>query len=236
MRCNNCQVNIKCKADRCPLCGAPVNSDGEVPFAKKDKASLKRFYLTLSLLIVLLIATAICITLNVLIYKDFAWSSIVAVGCFFIYYTVFYTIFTQNRLHKRILGQAIIFGISIIVIKLFVNGSAFGYSLAILIATQFYQAVLGIYLIIKKETASKYSLTAISTSVVCLIYNVIFLFINKPTELDLSATPSFNTEAYLMRLNLPIMVSICFTVVCIIVLVAVFAKSLKGELKKAFHQ
>ena len=73
-------------------------------------------------------------------------------------------------------------------------------------------------------------------SVVCLIYNVIFLFINKPTELDLSATPSFNTEAYLMRLNLPIMVSICFTVVCIIVLVAVFAKNLKGELKKAFHQ
>ena len=108
MRCNNCQVNIKCKADRCPLCGAPVNADGEVPFAKKDKASLKRFYLTLSLLIVSLIVTAVCITLNALVFTTSYWSAIVAVGCFFIYYTVYYTIFTQNRLHKRILGQAII--------------------------------------------------------------------------------------------------------------------------------
>lgn len=218
MRCSNCNVEVACKTNKCPLCGRALVSDGEQSYPTPKIRHSIRSKGSLIALIAVLIVSIVTLCVNLVLDKTFLWSIAVSAICFYIYLTVFYTIFTQNGLHKRILGQIILLSVLLFVFKLVLIKDDLINSI-IISAVLFVGTVSSIiFLISTGKKAPKYVSTVLLSAVICIVINLSFAF-------------GFNYDV-----KIPCYIVTGINGLLVIVLLAVFNKNLFFELKKVFHQ
>ena len=216
MRCEKCNVEITCKADRCPLCHTPLRSQGEVAFPKPDTRRAHPGKFTLIYLIVAVVVNAICITLNVYFGTKFLWSVMVLVVSVYVYHFINIVLITKPRWHRNVLGQILILTAIFIVIRLTIGGNHWIF-IAWLPALYMASDILMIVFMIKQGRESPK-------------YIAMFLFICL-----LGVVPTICAYAFDLSVKIPSIVATCVGGVMFVSAIIIWRKTILYELSKAFH-
>lgn len=216
MRCKNCNVEVACKSTVCPLCHAPLVSEGEVPF---PTPAVKRIILgkfSLAYIVLAVIVNVICITLNFIFTPTKLWFVAVLVSFIYVYYFINVTVAAKRGFHKRILGQALVLTAIFAVIKLAVGGNHWifiSWLPAIYLASD---ALMLIFIFKKRNEASKY----IATLLLLCVFGVI---------------PCVSAYVFDLSVKLPSIIATCVSAAIFLITVIVCRKTVADELKKVFH-
>ncbi len=216
MRCKNCNVEIACKSTVCPLCHAPLVSDGEVPF---PTPAVKRILLgkfSVAFIALGVIVNIICIALNFIFTPKVLWFVPVFVSFIYVYYFVNVTVAAKRGFHKRILGQVLILTVMFAVIKLAVGGNHWIF-ITWLPAIYLASDILMLIFIFKKHNeSSKY----IATLLLLCIFGVI---------------PCISAYVFDLSVKLPSIIATSVSLLILVVALIVCRKTIADELKKVFH-
>ncbi len=120
--CVNCGVELDASAEVCPLCGTPVLNPSDLkkiaeaqppfPVEKSQVEAVKRKDLGVLLTIVVLAVAAVCVILNVCVFRENLWSLAVVGACVILW--VFlepFVLYTGQPIYLSLLGDgaAVIF-------------------------------------------------------------------------------------------------------------------------------
>ena len=216
MRCNNCNVEITCQADVCPLCHSKLNSSGETPFPKANPKKLrislyKKIYIIIGFLI-----TVTCVSVNLTLSPSFLWSLTVPIGFIYFYYLVSVTILTQHGFHKRILGQAVILSVVFIIIRLIVGGNHWMFIVWLPAVYVVSDILMCIFIAKKGKESPKYIMTLLLLCIFGIMPVVCAYIFDLSIKIVAIASTSFSIFIFILT--------------CII-----WRRTLIHELKKVFH-
>lgn len=215
MRCKNCNVEVSCKAVKCPLCHEPLICEGEIAFPtptpKVKKANgLLKMYVLLALFV-----TLVCIALNVVIDASVLWCIPVAAALFYGYYLFGVLFAWKRRWHRHILGQQIVHTIAFVVVKLTMkNHPFFAYWLPVVFLIT---AILTVIFLVRSRVEAPKYIAATLFSCLLGVLPLIFCFVFRLSRIW------------------PSVVSTVISVLLFVIILIVYRKNVKAELKKAFH-
>ena len=144
--CEKCKVNVHHQLDNCPLCGSyldeksnndncstysPIDEKVAYPILRENsRPSLFRWKIN----IILLVATVICVALNILVDPQSHWSSYVAMGFVFVVGCVLLPISNKTKLLKQVRWDLIILTVLAVAMELAVtNGKFYWFSVEFII-------------------------------------------------------------------------------------------------------
>ena len=135
--CPKCKVNVHHQLDNCPLCGSyldKTNDNGDCAiYAPMDekisyptlKENEKTNFFKWKINIILLVATVICVLLNILINPQSHWSSYVAMGFIFVVGCVLVPISNKTKLTKQVRWDIVILTVLAVSMELAVTNGKF---------------------------------------------------------------------------------------------------------------
>ena len=218
MRCNNCNVEIACKTNICPLCHKKLssNTNEEIPFPKANVKKLRLPLYKKIYIIIALIATIACAIVNSVFNPKFLWSLTVPIGFIYLYYLISVTILTQHGFHKRILGQAVMLSVIFILIRLIVGGNHWMFIVWLPAVYVVSDILMCIFIAKKGKESPKYIMTLLLLCIFGILPIVCAFIFNLKVKAVAIAVSSFNV--------------LLFILTCII-----WHKTLLHEMKKVFH-
>lgn len=216
MRCKNCNVDIACKATKCPLCHQPLISEGEVAFPSPQpkKRVVNRFLRAYALLAAFVIL--LCVALNVVVDVKLLWCIPVAVALCYGYYLLGVILVSKRRWHKHIMGQMLAHTLAFVIVRLTLPTEHAFYSYWLPVIYVVSDGMILVFFLKTGAEAPKYLST------------VLFLFL-------LGACPTIFAFVFRLAQPIPSYVATGIGVAVFVTLSVVFRKSIKYELKKTFH-
>ena len=155
--CEKCKVNVHHQLDNCPLCGSYLdtknNNDNCEIYASIDekvsyptlRENAKTNFFKWKINIILLVATVICVALNILVDPQSHWSSYVAMGFIFVVGCVLVPISNKTKLLKQVRWDLIILTVLAISMEFAVTNGKFYWASVEFVIPWFY--VIAIVLI-----------------------------------------------------------------------------------------
>lgn len=218
MYCKNCKVTVHGDKTVCPLCKSPLCGEPEAPlFAKPELKKIKLKYFNYAFVIVMVLVNIACLVVNLLLDTSFLWSVMVVISSVYAYFALNFTVFTQNGMHKRILGQTIFLTVMIGFIRIFVDGNNWIYITwlpVVYVASDLSMLTL---LIIKKSASFRY----VPVFLLIAIFGAI---------IPVAAAYGFN-----LSVKWPAIAASCVNAFLLLALPVVYRKTIFKELKKTFH-
>lgn len=188
--CEQCKLNVHGSLDNCPLCGSYLNKAGEgydryereieprVSYPELVvKDNVYRSLLTLKALLLITIAAAVCILINIALYRGSLWSGYVAVGGLVGYLCAISAVYRKRRFYAQIAIDAFVLSIAAFALDMIYtfdvagNLSLFGYSLEYIVPALLAAAVVttDVMIFTDRGYGKYYLVTLLFVSLIALV-------------------------------------------------------------------
>ncbi|MDR3185441.1 MAG: DUF6320 domain-containing protein [Christensenellaceae bacterium] len=228
MLCNNCNVNIVFRTDKCPLCGEKLygsqNDPNEYkrleraypPLPQKSSHFLMPYELVS--LIVFLNLMAVSVVLNVFLTPNIAWSALVGIGFLYLYFFIKGTITKSRRFNSRVVANAISLTVFFVAIEQIVKKNLYIYEFVIPAISVGSIIVLTVYIMFNIRVAGHIAISVIAVAVIGVF--PFFVAISRGS----AAT-----------MLIPSIVTLTISATTIIITALLTRQVIKEDIKRLFH-
>lgn len=187
MRCPDCNIEVACKTDVCPLCHKKLDTTEEIrneikklersfpprlqnrPFAT---TSFPRLYFIIAMNILV-----ISIVLNIILTPQIYWSFLVFSGIIYLYFFVRKTVLSYSHFNIKVMGQAIFLFLIFILIQNVLHKNLWIYEFVLPSIVLISIIMIASYIITNISIARRYIMSLFTLAIIGLIPLFIGLYI-----------------------------------------------------------